>query len=147
MNTQNTLEKDNIMTQNETNTDQQKMWIVFSGETEIRWIKWLFKKGYRHCYAVINDGSKWVTCDPLAHKTELSVHHQIPADFDLPKWLGDRGLKVMPVPSVSFKNKALPPAFFTCVEAVKRLIGVRKFFVFTPYQLFRHLEQDRKIKV
>ena len=143
MTTQNTHREDNIMTQNA----PQKMWIVFSGESEIKWIKFLFKKGYRHCYAVINDGSRWVTCDPLAHKTEISVHHQIPADFDLPKWLRDRGLKVVSVPQMSFKKKALPPAFFTCVETVKRLIGVRKLFVFTPYQLFRYLERDLKIKV
>lgn len=124
----------------------QKMWIVFSGESEIKWIKLLFKKGYRHCYAVINDGSKWVTCDPMAHKTEISVHHQIPADFDLPRWLQSRGLKVVAVPNVSFKKKSLTPAFFTCVEAVKRLIGVRRFFVLTPYQLFRHLEKSMAVK-
>ncbi len=133
----NITDTNKILTQN----DPQNMWIVFSGESEIRWIKWFLKKGFRHCYAILNDGSKWITCDPLAHKTEIAVHHQLPADFDLPKWLSNRGLKVVPIPTTEFKHKPLPPAFFTCVEAVKRLAGVRKMRILTPYQLFKYLEK------
>jgi hypothetical protein len=119
--------------------DPQTLWIVFSGESDLRWIRWLFKKGFRHCYALINDGSRWITFDPLAHKTEIAVHHQIPADFDLPGWLGARGLKVVAVGTPIFKKKSLPPAFFTCVEAVKRLAGIRKMHIITPFQLYKEL--------
>ncbi|MCB9963713.1 MAG: hypothetical protein H6855_06510 [Rhodospirillales bacterium] len=123
------------MTQN----DPQSLWVVFSGESEIRWINWFLKKGFRHCYALINDGSKWITYDPLAHKTDIAIHHQISANFDLPGWLQARGLAVVKISLPSFKQKALPPAFFTCVEAVKRLSGVRKLSILTPYQLFKEL--------
>ncbi len=140
MTTSNHINNDTILTQNE----PKQLWVVFSGESDIRWIKMIFRKGFRHCYTVMNDGAKWVTCDPLAHKLELSVHHQIPATFDLPQWLTARGLKVVPVRAPFYKKKSLPPAFFTCVEAVKRMIGVRKMRVLTPYQLFRYLERQQQ---
>ena len=124
---------------------QQNVWIIFSGESSAPWMSWIFKKGFRHCYVIINDGNKWVICDPLAHKLELSVHHQIPAKFNLPDWLKGRGLKVMPVKDTYHKRKTTPPVFFTCVEAVKRIIGLRKVLVFTPYQLFCYLERHETL--
>ena len=117
----------------------QSMWVVFSGESEISWVRWMFRRGFRHCYAIINDGTKWVTFDPLAHKSEVAVHHQLPSEFDLPEWLKARGLRVLKVGVPTFKEKPMPPALFTCVEAMKRLIGVRKMRIFTPYQLYKEL--------
>ena len=117
-----------------------KMWLVFSGDTDIPWLRWLLKRGFRHCYAIMHDGSKWITCDPLAHKLDLGVHHHLPGSFDLPRWLKDRGLQVVPVTPQAVVKKPLAPAFFTCVETVKRLTGLRKWHIWTPYQLFKHLE-------
>jgi hypothetical protein len=117
----------------------QKAWVVFSGMTEISWLK-LLKPGFRHCYVLINDGERWVSIDPLSHMTEVSVHHHVPAEFDLPGWLRSRGNKVVQASLKRDLKSAAPVMFFTCVEAVKRILGIHKRGIVTPWQLYRHLK-------
>ncbi len=119
-------------------TPSQKVWVVFSGQTELSYLKWL-KPGFRHCYVVMNDGERWVTIDPLSHFTDVTVHHHLPLDFNLPRWLEARGMKVVAVNRGDIPLRAAPLMVFTCVEAVKRILGIHDRFVFTPWQLYRRL--------
>ena len=119
--------------------DGQAAWVVFSGQTEISWLKFL-KPGFRHCYVLINDGERWTSIDPLSHITEVSVHHHVPADFDLPKWLQSRGNQVVRAPLRRDITKPAPFMLFTCVEAVKRVLGIHRRGIFTPWQLYKHLK-------
>lgn len=116
----------------------QKVWVVFSGQTELPYLKWL-KPGFRHCYVIINDGERWVSVDPLSHFTDVTVHHHLPADFDLPRWLESRGMTVIAAPRGHVPLRAAPLMVFTCVEAVKRILGVHERFIITPWQLYRYL--------
>jgi hypothetical protein len=118
--------------------EYQKAWVVFSGQTEISWLKFL-KPGFRHCYVLINDGERWTSLDPLSHVTEVSVHHHVPADFDLPAWLESRGNRVVKAPMKRDITKPAPFMLFTCVEAVKRVLGIHRRGIVTPWQLYRHL--------
>lgn len=118
--------------------EYQKAWVVFSGQTEISWLKFL-KPGFRHCYVLINDGERWTSLDPLSHVTEVSVHHHVPADFDLPAWLESRGNRVVKAPMNRDITKPAPFMLFTCVEAVKRVLGIHRRGIVTPWQLYRHL--------
>ena len=122
-----------------TMAEGQSAWVVFSGQTEISWLRFL-KPGFRHCYVLLNDGERWTSIDPLSHVTEISVHHHVPVDFDLPGWLEARGNRVVKAPVCRDVTKAAPFMLFTCVEAVKRVLGVHKRSVFTPWQLYRHLK-------
>lgn len=115
----------------------QSAWVVFSGETDLPWLRFL-KPGFRHCFVLMNDGRHWVSIDPLANHTEVTVHH-VPADFNLPQWLADRGQKVINAPVCRTRRSAAPIGFFTCVEAVKRVLGLHDGLVFTPWQLYRRL--------
>jgi hypothetical protein len=118
--------------------EYQKAWVVFSGQTEISWLKCL-KPGFRHCYVLINDGERWMSLDPLSHVTELSVHHHVPPDFDLPAWLESRGNRTVKAPMNRDVTKPAPFMLFTCVEAVKRVLGMHRRGIVTPWQLYRHL--------
>ena len=117
----------------------QNAWVVFSGQTEISWLKFL-KPGFRHCYVLINDGERWTSIDPLSHVTEISVHHHVPYDFDFPGWLQSRGNRVVRAPLNRDITKAAPFMLFTCVEAVKRVLGIHRRGIVTPWQLYRHLK-------
>jgi hypothetical protein len=119
--------------------DGQNAWVVFSGQTDISWLRFL-KPGFRHCYVLLNDGERWTSIDPLSHVTEVSVHHHVPADFDLPGWLESRGNRVLKAPMRRDITRAAPFMLFTCVEAVKRVIGVHSRGIVTPWQLYRHLK-------
>lgn len=118
----------------------RSVWVVFSDETDLGFLK-VLRRGFRHCFVVIRDQGCWLSCDPLAHVTELSVLN-VPEDFDVLNWLRKQGMIVVKVsPQIRPKHKILPPMLFTCVEAVKRLIGLREWWVLTPWQLYRALEK------
>lgn len=111
-------------------------WVIFSGQADMTWLK-ILKPGFRHCALLLNDGRHWVTLDPLANTMEICVH-QLPADFDLPAWMQSRGHTVTPAKIQRILRPA-PWAFLTCVGVVKRALGLRRRFIFTPWQLYRHL--------
>ena len=115
----------------------EKAWVVFSGKSDWPWLKFL-RPGFRHCFVIVHDGARWLSLDPLLQHMELKVH-DVPADFDLPGWLTARGNKVMPAPLDRAHTKPAPFMLFTCVEAVKRVLGLHRLAVITPWQLYRHL--------
>ncbi len=121
---------------NKTISNTTKAWVVFSGKTDMRWLR-IFKPGFRHCYVLLNDGEHWATIDPMSSYMEVSIHN-LPAEFNLPLWLEDRGHCVVSAP-ISREPKQAPWMVFTCVEAVKRILGVHKRWIVTPWQLYRHL--------
>ncbi len=119
-----------------------KAWVVFSGQADLPWLK-ILKPRFRHCAVLLNDGERWITVDPLSNYTDVNVHHVAP-DFDLPRWMCGRGHIVIPA-ALSRTAKPAPVGLFSCVEAVKRILGVHNRFIFTPWQLYRHLTQTQKI--
>ncbi len=123
----------------------QKAWVVFSGRTDIGWLK-ILKPGFRHCYVLLNDGKRWASIDPLSHLTEVAIHHHVPINFDLPGWLEQQGQTVLSTPICRDLKKPAPFMIFTCVEAVKRLIGVHKRLIYTPWQLYKHLKQVKSFQ-
>ena len=121
----------------------QDAWVVFSGETDLPWLKFL-KPGFRHCFVLMNDGERWISIDPLSPYTEVQVYHHLIPSFDLPLWLESRGYKICKTPINRNHKKAAPVMVFTCVEAIKRLLGIHKRFVFTPWQLYQNLTNAKE---
>jgi hypothetical protein len=115
----------------------QTAWVVFSGKTDLAWLR-ILKPGFRHCYVLMNDGRSWYTVDPMSNFIDVNVHHHVPPEFDLPRWLEERGLRILRCPIQRPKTPA-PWMLFTCVEAVKRLLGVHSRRILTPWQLYCHL--------
>lgn len=116
----------------------QKTWVAFTGQTDLPWLRFL-KPGFRHCFVIINDGRNWVSLDPMANRFEVTVHDQ-PAGFDFPQWLRSCGLTVIESQAHN-RNRAAPLMPLTCVEAVKRVLGIHDRLILTPWQLYRHLEK------
>ena len=113
---------------------------VFGGEPAAAWLK-ILKPGFRHCFAALDDGTRWLTLDPLSHRLEL-VATAAPSAFDLAGHYRSRGLTVAEVIPGPVPLKPAPLGFFTCVEAVKRALGLHAPWVATPYQLYRHLTKN-----
>lgn len=120
-----------------TPTPLDQIWVVFSGQTDMRWLRWL-KPGYRHCFAILKGDTHWIMLDSMLHRMDMTVTHLTP-DFDLPSWLRTRGYVVVAAPrrDVPARMAGLWP--FTCVEAMKRLIGIQDWRIFTPWQLYQAL--------
>lgn len=116
-----------------------KAWVVFTAEADWPWLKML-KPGFRHCFVLLHDGEHWVSLDPLLNHTDVQVHN-VPPDFNLPGWLRRRGHRVVMAPVNRAHLRPAPFMMFTCVEAVKRVLGLHAWHVLTPWQLYRHLER------
>lgn len=123
--------------------NRQSAWVVFSGKTDIRWLRFL-KAGFRHCFIILNDGQRWIAIDPAASYMDVQIYHHIDNEFDLPSWLSDQGYLVVPAVIDKEHQKAAPSMIFTCVEAIKRVLGVHKRFILTPWQLYKFLEQEQQ---
>lgn len=110
--------------------------VVFGGGAALPWQR-LLKPGFRHCFVCLNDGRRWIVVEPLSCFTEVAVL-DVPADFDLGRWFAGHGLTAVPAP-VRRVRRPVGWGPFTCVEAVKRVLGLRAPWVFTPWQLYRRL--------
>lgn len=122
------------------NTEPQEAWVVFSGEAELWWLKML-KPGFRHCFVVARDENHWIVLDPLSPHLEMSVL-PLPRSFDLPTWLQKQNLRVMRAPIQRGHLKAAPSNLFSCVEVIKRFLGIHVRSILTPWQLYRFLEKE-----
>lgn len=118
-----------------------RAWVVFCKDTDIWWLRFL-KRGYRHCFVIINDGYNWITYDPTSAWTELKVQ-KTPITFDLPKWFSEQGNIIIKT-LIQKRYKLAPISFYTCVESIKRVLGIHNFFIFTPYQLHKYLIERNK---
>lgn len=112
-------------------------WVVFTNQSELKSVRCL-KRGFKHCFVLINDRGRWVSIDPMAHYMEVLVH-DFPGSFDFAAWLEEKGHHVAKAQFVQGVTSGAPLSLFTCVEACKRILGIHKRSIITPWQLYRHL--------
>jgi len=124
---------------------QRRALVVFSGQADLKWLKML-RPGYRHCFALVQSGEHWVLYNPLSNGTEVEVW---PGDQEqtIRAWLVQNGYQVIDETVRPRDPRTLPWSPFSCVEAVKRVLGLRAPGVFTPWQLYRYLKKDQKQKI
>ena len=124
----------------------EEVLVVFVDHAACPWLLPL-KRGFRHCFAALRQDGRWLLIDPL--KQHLEVRLLPPAaGFDLAALYVAQGHRVLrrgpppqggdPPPPPRRGGSLLRP--LTCVETVKRLVGVECAWTLTPWQLFRHLQ-------
>ena len=117
-----------------------RAWVVFCDNTELAWLR-LLRPGFRHCFALLHDGGRWLTIDPLATLLEVTAPPVEPG-FDLPGWFAGQGHTVVAATIRRDLTRPAPLGLFTCVEACKRVIGLQDRVVLTPWQLYRRLTES-----
>ncbi|MEO5336533.1 MAG: hypothetical protein H7841_06530 [Magnetospirillum sp. WYHS-4] len=111
--------------------------VVFAGQADLKGLR-LLRPGFRHCFVVLRRQGHWVVYNPLSHWTEIQVLADRPA-ADLACWFAEKGYRVVPAPAGEAPRIPAPWRPYTCVEAVKRALGLRAPWVFTPWQLYKRL--------
>lgn len=112
----------------------QRVVVVFADQTGLWWLR-ILKPGFRHCFAYISTAEGWIALDPLSNQLQLA-HHAHPPMADLAAMLRRAGWPALTIALQPAPLRPLPPAVFTCVEVVKRIIGINNLFICTPWQLF-----------
>ncbi len=118
--------------------------VVFADQTGLWWLRGL-KPGFRHCYAFYRHSEGWLRLDPLSHRLDLDFrpsNGDVLADaLDLAARLRLEGRLALTVPLRPAPPRLAPPLPFSCVEAVKRLLGIHSWIICTPWQLFLFLRK------
>lgn len=119
--------------------------VVFTDAERPRWLR-IFTKGFRHCFALVCSSGRWVVVNPMSHWMDVAVLAETAdgatAD-EIVRTLEMRDLAAVACTVHEPPRRAWPPAPFTCVEAVKRILGIKAPLVLTPWQLFRFLDQNQ----
>jgi hypothetical protein len=105
--------------------------VVFADNTDLKFLRSL-RRGFRHCFVAVHTAGGWVICDPLSHQTDLSIVDGF-SPQELAAWYRSYGMRVIEthVRAAPFRPAPLRP--YTCVEAVKRVLGLHARWVVTPW--------------
>lgn len=111
--------------------------VVFVDESGLRCLRWL-RRGFRHCFVAVRRDTAWVICDPLSHRTDLTIIDGFTGE-QLAFWYRSHGFQVVLTHVRPCPRRLAPLRPYTCVEAVKRVLGMHAPWVLTPWQLYRRL--------
>jgi hypothetical protein len=111
--------------------------VVFADESGLKCLRCL-RRGFRHCFIAVCSARGWVVCDPLSHQTDLSIVDGF-SPPELAAWYREYGLVVVETHLRLALLRPAPLRPFTCVEMVKRVLGLNAPWVLTPWQLYRLL--------
>lgn len=119
--------------------------VVFEDENSLWWLHFL-KKGFRHCYLLfrLDDGHNWLEINPMSNQLFIWFHTFDKA-CDYAELLRCEGkCRFIRQPLKPAPCRCAPAAPFTCVEFVKRTLGIHDFAIITPYQLYKKLKSVGK---
>lgn len=107
--------------------------IVIFGSSQLPYLK-VLREGYQHCMIAVQSGPAWQLIDPLSNAfyvTELGIAHpdEIISSFV------DQGFDAVTTQRRAPIAAEMPLGPFTCVEVVKRVLGIRSRWIMTPWQL------------
>lgn len=118
-----------------------KAYVVFVDNVSLWWLKFL-KPGFRHCYMLFAYDEKrtWIELNPYSNQTFVKVYH-FEESFDYIFFLrSHENLNIFETPIFCAPQKCAPMGFFSCVEMVKRILGIHSLSLITPYQLYKKLK-------
>jgi len=115
--------------------------VVFEDNTTLWWLKFL-KRGFRHCKMYIKITKKiYIEINPLSNQMFIFMH-VFEKESEFNKVIHRKIYLKTKVKDAPLKTA--PFGVFTCVEAIKRAVGIHKFSIITPYQLYRYILSCRK---
>lgn len=93
------------------------------------------------CYLRLYKTGRWLELNPLSNQF-LAAIYDYPPDFDFPGYIRTRrNVRLCRVEIAAAPPKCAPLSFFTCVEFVKRVIGLHDCFIHTPWQLYQKISK------
>jgi hypothetical protein len=114
-------------------------WILFTDSKQpTRFLKWL-QPCFQHCYMMKKSpgGTYWIIVNPV--RSHLALQFATVEDYPHPRAYDQRAV-ILPVTVIADGKTARGGlCWFNCVEASKAIMGIKRFWVFTPFQLYKHL--------
>lgn len=122
---------------------QGRLVVVFGEQAGLAKLRWL-KPGFRHCWAYLPGDAGWTALEAMSHRVDIKHFYGWNPAADLAAHLRRQGWCALTVPRLDPPRRLAPPLPFSCVELVKRLIGLHSWSIRTPWELFL---ETRKISL
>ena len=117
----------------------ETFYLVYTDDADSPWFLRYLKKGYKHVYLVKFDGLFWIKLEYTLGFQDIRV---LPYDMydSIETIIGDEKYQKVTVRRKikRYRTFIAPPS---CVEAMKSVMGLREYFLLTPWQLFNYVEQ------
>lgn len=120
----------------------QTWYIVFEDSIKKRWYTRYLQKGFSHCYLMQKSeaGLFWIIVNPVW--SHVLIDYRLVKTFPSPRdYTGEYATIIEYSPFIDPYNHACILGINSCVDVIKRIIGLKLFRIFTPYQLFNYLRR------
>lgn len=128
------------------NASFSKGWVIFEHDNSIWWLRFL-RRGFRHCYVILefhtNEGTRfYVELNPMSNQIYAFIHNSA-LEIDYISYLQKQEyIHICEFRFQASPLKCAPFSAFTCVEFVKRILGIHDFRIITPYQLYKKINNN-----
>lgn len=118
----------------------EEYFIVFEDSPKRRWFTRYLKPGFTHCYLMYKsvNGLMWVIINPMWSHCDVDVRtlETFPSAQD---YAGEYAIVVKFNATINPDQTVAQLSFMSCVDFIKRFIGLARWRVITPYQLYKEL--------
>ena len=121
-------------------TITREWYVVFESTSKRKWHHWWLKEDFHHCYAMTRSEGNlfWLVVHP--HQSHTEIDYRLIESFPTVRdYTGEDVLVIEHTTTIDSMQKITQIGIMTCVDVIKRHLGIRAQTVFTPYQLFKHL--------
>ena len=123
----------------DTERHEQHWYIIFKPTILKHWVFGWLEPHFQHCYAVKESpgGEFWIIVNSKNCYTDVSLESKI--DYPHIRTLEPDGV-ILSIKAIIRPEKYRHTlCVYNCVEVCKGVLGIRSFWTWTPYQLYRRL--------
>ena len=122
-----------------------EVYVVFEDSNSLWWLRFL-KKGFRHCFVLLvsRENNLAILLNPKSNQIDIQLFHNCDINKLINAFLSVHHRTILRVHLEVAPYKVAPIMLFTCVEFVKRILGIHSVSTLTPYQLYKKLKNSRK---
>ena len=116
-------------------------YIIFTESGSENWLIKRLRKPYQHVLAIKKSPGKrfWIVINPIISFTYVDI---VPVkDFPDIESLVDKNAVIVPYTASIIDKSRHTLCVINCVEIVKSLLGIRAFWIWTPYQLYKYIKK------
>lgn len=116
-------------------------WFIIFTKSELKY--WLMDKlepNFQHCYAMkkSDGGQFWMIVNPMRSHTQVLLESV--DEYPHPRlYTGEESVIVPIRANIDPMLNRHTLCVFNCVEVLKSLLGIKDFWLWTPYQLYKRL--------
>ncbi|MHA1549945.1 MAG: hypothetical protein ACTSXV_00645 [Alphaproteobacteria bacterium] len=117
----------------------QRVHVLFRNEHRLPFLR-LFKKDFRHCALLFESKDSFLYLDTTLFRIETRVWTKPSSAIS---YFKKEGWIILTLPYMQTSSLySFRLNWIDCVSVTKRFLGIKKWGIFTPFQLYKYLKKD-----